>query len=70
MRAYELMVIFDGDVEDTAVNAILANVNTLVEAGGGNVKSGLAEYTSGDEIRIECDTGAACAGARARRRDG
>ena len=38
MRAYELMVIFDGDVEDTAVNAILANVNTLVEAGGGNVK--------------------------------
>ncbi|CAB4371602.1 unannotated protein [freshwater metagenome] len=38
MRAYELMVIFDGDVEDTAVNAMLANVNTLVEAGGGNVK--------------------------------
>ena len=38
MRAYELMVIFDGDVEDIAVNAMLANVNTLVEAGGGNVK--------------------------------
>ena len=38
MRAYELMIIFDGDVEDTAVNAMLANVNTLVEAGGGNVK--------------------------------
>ena len=38
MRADELMVIFDGDVEDTAVNAMLANVNTLVEAGGGNVK--------------------------------
>jgi len=38
MRAYELMVIFDGDVEDTAVNAMLANVNTLVEAGGGIVK--------------------------------
>ncbi|CAM8661494.1 RpsF Ribosomal protein S6 [Acidimicrobiia bacterium] len=38
MRAYELMVIFDGDVEDTAVNAMLANVNKLVEAGGGNVK--------------------------------
>jgi len=38
MRAYELMIIFDGDVEDTAVNAMLANVNKLVEAGGGNVK--------------------------------
>lgn len=38
MRAYELMIIFDGDVEDTAVNAMLANVNNLVEAGGGNVK--------------------------------
>ena len=37
MRAYELMVIFDGDVEDTAVNAMLATVNTLVEAGGGTV---------------------------------
>ena len=37
MRAYELMIIFDGDVEDTAVNAILANVNKLVEAGGGTV---------------------------------
>jgi small subunit ribosomal protein S6 len=32
------MIIFDGDVEDTAVNAMLANVNKLVEAGGGNVK--------------------------------
>jgi len=38
MRAYELMIIFDGDVEDTAVNAMLANVNKLVEAGGGTVK--------------------------------
>ncbi|CAB4620699.1 unannotated protein [freshwater metagenome] len=37
MRAYELMVIFDGDVEDTAVNAMLTNVNKLVEAGGGTV---------------------------------
>ncbi len=37
MRAYELMIIFDGDVEDTAVNAHLANVNRLVEAGGGTV---------------------------------
>ncbi len=37
MRAYELMIIFDGDVEDTAVNALLTNVNTLVEAGGGTV---------------------------------
>jgi small subunit ribosomal protein S6 len=32
------MIIFDGDVEDTAVNAMLANVNKLVEVGGGEVK--------------------------------
>lgn len=38
MRAYELMIIFDGDVEDTAVNAILAQVDTLVRAGGGEVR--------------------------------
>lgn len=37
MRAYELMIIFDGDVEDTTVNEHLANVNRLVEAGGGTV---------------------------------
>lgn len=37
MRAYELMIIFDGDVEDTAVNEQLATVNRLVEAGGGRV---------------------------------
>lgn len=38
MRAYELMIIFDGDVEDTAVNAMLAQVGSLVAAGGGEVK--------------------------------
>ncbi len=38
MRAYELMIIFDGDVEDTAVNAMLTNVNKLVADGGGEVK--------------------------------
>ena len=37
MRAYELMIIFDGDVDDTAVNEHLANVSRLVEAGGGTV---------------------------------
>ena len=37
MRAYELMIIFDGDVEDTAVNAMLAQLGTLVVAGGGEV---------------------------------
>lgn len=38
MRAYELMIIFDADVEDTKVNEILANVGRLVEAGGGSVE--------------------------------
>jgi len=37
MRAYELMIIFEGDVEDAVVNEHLANVNRLVEAGGGTV---------------------------------
>jgi small subunit ribosomal protein S6 len=38
VRAYELMIIFDGDVEDTSVNEILANVGRLIEAGGGSVE--------------------------------
>ena len=37
MRAYELMVIFDGDVEDTAVNQHLATVARQVEADNGTV---------------------------------
>jgi small subunit ribosomal protein S6 len=38
MRAYELMIIFDGEVDDTAVNEQLADVGRLVESGGGTVK--------------------------------
>ncbi len=38
MRAYELMIIFDSDVEDTTVNEHLANVGRLVETGGGTVE--------------------------------
>mgnify|MGYP006273220861 CR=1 FL=1 len=38
MRAYELMVIFDGDVEDTDVNRILAEVGADVADGGGEIK--------------------------------
>lgn len=34
MRVYELMIIFDGDVEDNAVNEHLANVGRLVEVAG------------------------------------
>ena len=37
MRAYELMIIFDGDVDENAVNAQLAAVNKLVQAGGGTI---------------------------------
>jgi small subunit ribosomal protein S6 len=37
MRAYELMIIFDGDVEDTGVTEGLARVTQLVEAGDGRV---------------------------------
>lgn len=37
MRAYELMVIVDGDVDDPGVKAVNARVVELVEADGGKV---------------------------------
>jgi small subunit ribosomal protein S6 len=37
IRAYELMVIFDGDTPDDVVNRILATTGQTVEAGGGRV---------------------------------
>ena len=37
MRAYELMVIFDGETDDTVVNRILAQAGQLVEAEQGKV---------------------------------
>ena len=37
MRAYELMIIFDGDVEDTVVTEGLARVGQQVDASGGKV---------------------------------
>jgi small subunit ribosomal protein S6 len=37
MRAYELMVIVDGDVDDAGVQAVLTRITELVEEGGGTV---------------------------------
>jgi small subunit ribosomal protein S6 len=37
MRAYELMIIFDGDVEDEGVTEALARVTQQVEAGDGRI---------------------------------
>ena len=37
MRAYELMVIIDGDVEDSGVTAVNARVGELIEADGGTI---------------------------------
>ena len=39
MRAYELMIIFDGDLDDAAVKKMLSQVNDLVTAGGGEVRT-------------------------------
>jgi len=39
MRAYELMVIIDGDVDDPGVKAVNARVAELVEADGGTIAS-------------------------------
>ena len=37
MRAYELMVIFDGDLDDAAVTEQLKSVDAAVQAGGGTI---------------------------------
>jgi len=37
MRAYELMVIIDGDVEEAGVKAVNARVAELIEADGGTI---------------------------------
>jgi len=37
VRAYELMVIVDGDVDDAGVRVVNERVGQLVEAGGGTV---------------------------------
>jgi small subunit ribosomal protein S6 len=37
MRAYELMVIYEGDTDDAVVKESLANIGRQVEAGGGTV---------------------------------
>ncbi|MGZ4716526.1 MAG: 30S ribosomal protein S6, partial [Acidimicrobiales bacterium] len=37
MRAYELMIIFDADVEDNGVQDALKKLGAQVEAGGGTV---------------------------------
>ena len=37
MRAYELMIIFDADVEDTGVQDALKRLGQQVEAGGGTI---------------------------------
>lgn len=39
MRAYELMIIFDGEVADDAVEQHLTEVNASVEAAGAEVKT-------------------------------
>ncbi|SVC06676.1 uncharacterized protein METZ01_LOCUS259530, partial [marine metagenome] len=37
MRAYELMIIFDGDLEEEAVTASLSKAVATIEAEGGRV---------------------------------
>lgn len=37
MRAYELMVIIDGDVEDTAARQRVTSITSSIEAAGGSV---------------------------------
>lgn len=39
MRAYELMIIFEADLEDADVKAQLKQVTDLVEAAGGEIKT-------------------------------
>lgn len=37
MRAYELMVIFDGDLEDASIKEMLGRVSEAIEADGGKI---------------------------------
>ena len=39
MRAYELMIIFDGDLDEEAVSASLDKVTASIESEGGRVAS-------------------------------
>ena len=39
MRAYELMIIFDGDLDEEAVSASLGKVTTNIESEGGRIAS-------------------------------
>ena len=39
MRAYELMIIFDGDLEDSAVDERLTEVSAAVDTAGGELKT-------------------------------
>ena len=39
MRAYELMIIFEADLEEADLNAQLKQVTDLVEAAGGEIKT-------------------------------
>ena len=41
MRAYELMIIFDGDLEEAAVAASLSKATAAIEAEGGRVATTL-----------------------------
>ena len=37
MRAYELMIIFDGDLDEEAINGYLTNVTSVIESENGKV---------------------------------
>ena len=39
MRAYELMIIIDGELDDAAVRKVLDQVDALVTEGGGEVRT-------------------------------
>lgn len=39
MRAYELMIIVDGDADEATVNSVVDNVGQLVDKAGGTVAS-------------------------------
>ena len=39
MRAYELMIIFDGDLDEEAISSYLSNVVSAVESEDGKVAS-------------------------------
>ena len=66
MRAYELMVIFDGEADDATVKSYLDQANKMVEAGNGRVVSTYLLDATAKLIPVKSDQTSGFSGGRRR----